>query len=335
MTTLTSSPIEALSVQCFSGNVPDMCDVLERFLSLSIAHGPVFYDKLVCIDVVVSSMEGDDGEEPCMPQSGCRTFAFVAGGGWSFVEFPCGHDCICVHCPKDNSLSPLPQGCTMPFTINGAISGSTFNNVGGDMNQITGDLTQIFNSHGHHPSTASAGQIVGRRGRNALTQPTAIDDQSVGVIRTQRKVPRQHSQPYDAANYRYPHIGEELENPHQDSSLQNNVDTLSDGTGTDAMARDELPQHASTMEEDIMRRRLLQQGEIIPANTYHVGGNMTQLTLYGEPALDILYRFIAMGATHDSGERFAEPACHPGTRIAVLEQLSAWADDTRPESSIL
>ncbi|KAJ7906253.1 hypothetical protein B0H13DRAFT_1619549, partial [Mycena leptocephala] len=51
--------------------------------------------------------------------------------------------------------------------------------------------------------------------------------------------------------------------------------------------------------------------------------------------LDILYRFIAMGAVHDSAERFAEPACHPGTRVVVLEQLTTWADDTRPESSIL
>ncbi|KAJ7906720.1 hypothetical protein B0H13DRAFT_2233561 [Mycena leptocephala] len=42
-----------------------------------------------------------------------------------------------------------------------------------------------------------------------------------------------------------------------------------------------------------------------------------------------------MGATHDSGEQFTEPACHPGTRIAVSQQLSAWADDTRPETSIL
>ncbi|KAJ7719198.1 hypothetical protein B0H16DRAFT_1260967, partial [Mycena metata] len=51
--------------------------------------------------------------------------------------------------------------------------------------------------------------------------------------------------------------------------------------------------------------------------------------------LDLLYRFIAMGAVHDSGEQFAEPACHPGTRISILELLSNWSRDTRPESSIL
>ncbi|KAJ7208983.1 hypothetical protein GGX14DRAFT_566684 [Mycena pura] len=78
--------------------------------------------------------------------------------------------------------------------------------------------------------------------------------------------------------------------------------------------------------------------ESISTNTYtRIDGNMTQLrvTSYGESGLDILYRFIAMGAVHDSGERFADPACHPGTRVAVLEHLSAWSNDTRPESSIL
>ncbi|KAJ7020319.1 hypothetical protein C8F04DRAFT_1275220 [Mycena alexandri] len=78
--------------------------------------------------------------------------------------------------------------------------------------------------------------------------------------------------------------------------------------------------------------------ESTSTNTFtSVAGNVTQLhvTAYGESGLDVLYRFIAMGAVHDSAEQFAEPACHPGTRVAVLEQLIAWADDTRPESSIL
>src|ERR1700761_4424181 len=65
--------------------------------------------------------------------------------------------------------------------------------------------------------------------------------------------------------------------------------------------------------------------ESISTNTYtRIDGNMTQLrvTSYGESGassvihvsphlilagLDILYRFIAMGAVHDSGERFADP----------------------------
>ncbi|KAJ7891944.1 hypothetical protein B0H13DRAFT_1538744, partial [Mycena leptocephala] len=40
-------------------------------------------------------------------------------------------------------------------------------------------------------------------------------------------------------------------------------------------------------------------------------------------------------ALHDSADRFPEPACHPGTRIAVLEQLQSWSNDTDPESTVL
>ncbi|KAJ7281266.1 hypothetical protein C8J57DRAFT_1558722 [Mycena rebaudengoi] len=214
----------------------------------------------------------------------------------------------------------------MSFIINGNISGSTFNNVGGDMHQITGDLTQIFNSHGHHPSTGSAGPIGGRRA-------TMTDYQSGGVIRTQRRVQRNHSQPYDTTGRRYLRVGEESEDLYQDNNgPQNDMDTTRDRSSTGGIAPD---QNAGTTEDDFMQRRLVQQGEILSANTYHVGGNMTQLRSYGESGLDILYRFVAMGATHESGERYVEPACHPGTRVAVLEQLTTWADDTRPESSIL
>ncbi|KAJ7880833.1 hypothetical protein B0H13DRAFT_938932, partial [Mycena leptocephala] len=69
----------------------------------------------------------------------------------------------------------------------------------------------------------------------------------------------------------------------------------------------------------------------------NVGGNMTQLhlTSHGNSGLDILYRSIALTAVYDSGERFPEPACHPGTRENILSQLTAWSVDTRPESTLL
>ncbi|KAJ7885911.1 hypothetical protein B0H14DRAFT_2338471, partial [Mycena olivaceomarginata] len=40
-------------------------------------------------------------------------------------------------------------------------------------------------------------------------------------------------------------------------------------------------------------------------------------------------------ALHDSGERFPEPARHPGTGTRVLEMLRAWSVDRSPESTIL
>ncbi|KAJ7430776.1 hypothetical protein B0H11DRAFT_2123007 [Mycena galericulata] len=51
--------------------------------------------------------------------------------------------------------------------------------------------------------------------------------------------------------------------------------------------------------------------------------------------MDMFHRYVAMEALHDSGERFAEPACHPGTRIGVLEELASWSTDTGCESTLL
>ncbi|KAJ7814928.1 hypothetical protein B0H13DRAFT_2463618 [Mycena leptocephala] len=51
--------------------------------------------------------------------------------------------------------------------------------------------------------------------------------------------------------------------------------------------------------------------------------------------IDILYHSVVTEALHDSVERFPEPACHPGTRTRVLEELRAWSVDTSPESSIM
>ncbi|KAJ7729868.1 hypothetical protein DFH07DRAFT_177458 [Mycena maculata] len=63
---------------------------------------------------------------------------------------------------------------------------------------------------------------------------------------------------------------------------------------------------------------------------------MTQVsvTSYGECGLDILHRSVVKEALHDSGERFPEPACHPGTRTSILEELRTWSLDTAPESTI-
>ncbi|KAJ7098993.1 hypothetical protein C8R44DRAFT_562834, partial [Mycena epipterygia] len=51
--------------------------------------------------------------------------------------------------------------------------------------------------------------------------------------------------------------------------------------------------------------------------------------------IDLLYRSVVTEALHDSLERFPEPACHPGTRTDILDQLSTWSTDSNPESTIL
>ncbi|KAJ6566680.1 hypothetical protein B0H19DRAFT_913144, partial [Mycena capillaripes] len=40
-------------------------------------------------------------------------------------------------------------------------------------------------------------------------------------------------------------------------------------------------------------------------------------------------------ALHDSVERFPEPACHPGTRIEVLNELWSWCTETNPKTTLL
>ncbi|KAJ7117025.1 hypothetical protein C8R44DRAFT_925889 [Mycena epipterygia] len=78
--------------------------------------------------------------------------------------------------------------------------------------------------------------------------------------------------------------------------------------------------------------------ETIANNTYNsVGGDMTQLsvTSYGESGIDLLYHSVVTEALHDSLERFPEPACHPGMRTDILDQLRVWSTDTDPESTIL
>ncbi|KAJ7450105.1 hypothetical protein FB451DRAFT_1146400 [Mycena latifolia] len=76
-------------------------------------------------------------------------------------------------------------------------------------------------------------------------------------------------------------------------------------------------------------------GEGLHVNT--VGGNMTQLSLtsYGKSGIDILRPSVVTEALHNSGERFPEPACHPGTRTVVLEELKSWSVNTNPQSAIL
>ncbi|KAJ7442785.1 hypothetical protein B0H11DRAFT_1748847 [Mycena galericulata] len=51
--------------------------------------------------------------------------------------------------------------------------------------------------------------------------------------------------------------------------------------------------------------------------------------------MDILYRHVVAEALHDSVERFPEPACHPGTRTTMLEELRSWSTDTSTQSSVL
>jgi len=49
------------------------------------------------------------------------------------------------------------------------------------------------------------------------------------------------------------------------------------------------------------------------------------------PGLDILREHVAVGAFHNSAERFDPPKCHPKTREAILAKIEAWVEE-RPEN---
>ena len=49
------------------------------------------------------------------------------------------------------------------------------------------------------------------------------------------------------------------------------------------------------------------------------------------PGLDILREHVAIGAFHNSVERFDPPKCHPKTREAILAKIEAWVKE-RPEN---
>ncbi|KAJ7614385.1 hypothetical protein FB45DRAFT_1064661 [Roridomyces roridus] len=69
----------------------------------------------------------------------------------------------------------------------------------------------------------------------------------------------------------------------------------------------------------------------------NVAGNMnvSHTTNVGESGLDILYRAVSLDAMHDSAERPADPACHPGTRSAIFYQLEKWSFEQPSDSPIL
>ena len=51
--------------------------------------------------------------------------------------------------------------------------------------------------------------------------------------------------------------------------------------------------------------------------------------------LEILGKYVAPGAFHNSAERYDPPKCHPHTREAVLKKIMMWVDDPANETQIL
>ncbi|KAJ6530510.1 hypothetical protein DFH09DRAFT_1370715 [Mycena vulgaris] len=215
----------------------------------------------------------------------------------------------------------------MPFALdNTHISGGSFNNV-------SGNITQVFNSQAVHVNAPVEQRLV--EGSNGV-RDSGIND-FIGAIRGSRG--HSNFRPYEIANRGNRYRPEILPNPsrHSSNNIQAGVHNTMHHVGPayiddGSMSIADLNQFKRSSE---FPRPHYAASEPPPPTFPHnlprtfnsVAGNMTQLnvTSHGESGLDILYRRVVVEALHDSGERFPEPACHPGTRTAVLKQLNSWS----------
>ncbi|KAJ7035378.1 hypothetical protein C8F04DRAFT_1098243 [Mycena alexandri] len=221
----------------------------------------------------------------------------------------------------------------MPSNTNSVLDG-TFNSNSGDSSNEPGNLTQASNSQSIYWSAPPA--LYGPAGHLPLTLPnTSTDDQStIGPIRHQRMGQHAQHTPYGRGQRT---IGYAVGNGNPEDAA-----TLSSVSGMTTPYEHIPGYHGNISAYNIPPSGdygVHDTGEGFPTTaTYNnIAGNMIQLhtTSHGESGLDILYRHIAMGAVYDSGEQLPEPACHHGTRVAVLESLAAWSTDERPESTLL
>ncbi|KAJ7834134.1 hypothetical protein B0H14DRAFT_3142429 [Mycena olivaceomarginata] len=206
----------------------------------------------------------------------------------------------------------------MAFSLNGThIKGGTFNSVAGNM-------SQVFNSH-----TIPAGLLPGNEvsrdhpqleGGHRFTAITTGSSGSIGPIRSQRALRNEDRRPYGHLRPQIQHVDDQ---PEPSDSLQS-------PTPETVAITYSLPVYPSQFQQPLQNHDAPAQGQN-NSNTFNsIAGDMTQLsvtsTSYGESAMEAL---------HDSGERFPEPACHPGTRIDIMEKLHSWSTDTSTESTIL
>ncbi|KAJ7233631.1 hypothetical protein C8J57DRAFT_1249731 [Mycena rebaudengoi] len=184
----------------------------------------------------------------------------------------------------------------MPFTIHSSISGSNSHDVSGILNQVTGNMAQIFNWH----DELLASQVD--RAGGLPVPSNAMKEQSSGLFDPQGE-----------------HRGRKI------SRRPVSVHIIAPAPSS---------QHADIINDADVGQR--EGEGISTHTFNSIGGNMIYVTLYGESVagLDILYRRFAMSTVHDSPEIFPEPGCHEGIRVSILKHLSVWATDRSPEKKL-
>ncbi|TFK37450.1 hypothetical protein BDQ12DRAFT_607747 [Crucibulum laeve] len=64
------------------------------------------------------------------------------------------------------------------------------------------------------------------------------------------------------------------------------------------------------------------------------GGTFNDQSITGINGLHYLHQFVAVGAMHDSQERFPPPRCYPETRKSITSHILTWIDDPKREDDI-
>ncbi|KAJ6527325.1 hypothetical protein DFH09DRAFT_1094824 [Mycena vulgaris] len=242
----------------------------------------------------------------------------------------------------------------MAFSLNGThIERSTSNNVSGNM-------SQMYSSHVVHVGPRLL--VHGAREDRPLIAgvhdfpAAATTHGSIGPIRTQRALRNQDTRPYGVGSggpsEMYPVIeyaapadpqtrmafySPQLHPPSGNYPSSAPAPAMADENNGDRQFLTADPVHSSGLQWPVQNENIFgtsASGSGNVSNTFNsVGGDF--VTSYGESGIDLLYHHVTMEALHNSGERFEEPACHPGTRTAILEKLGLWSTDTSPESTIM
>ncbi|KAJ7227773.1 hypothetical protein C8J57DRAFT_1534843 [Mycena rebaudengoi] len=207
---------------------------------------------------------------------------------------------------------------------------------GGSFYNVSGNVNQVFNSQ------------ASRNQRSTSSEAQAA--QSSLVIRS-HKGPRQSvSWPYPTASSNQCYtLGPETDGGATSSQYHFPPEQavfygVVRDDHNDSLQRLDVPQHSHSENVGSATGH-------VESNAYSIGGDMTQIkiTSFGESGLssvapslddaslkilagiDILYRHIVMEALHNSGERFPDPICHPGTRTKILQDLAFWSLDNAVE----
>ncbi|KAJ7772333.1 hypothetical protein B0H16DRAFT_168166 [Mycena metata] len=172
----------------------------------------------------------------------------------------------------------------MPFNIN-SVSGGTFNNISGDINEVSGNLTQVFNSQSVYWGAPAALDGPGGHLPFVAHPGASTDYQSmIGPIRHRRIAPHAQYTPYGRGQRT---IGPATEMSHGvENGSPEDVATSSSVSGT-IFPHEHIPgYHGNISSYRIPPSRLHDTEEGFPtAATYNnVAGNMTQLhvTSHGE-----------------------------------------------------